>query len=37
MEHFYEALKSVKQMQPWQLPLFHYKEVDILDLKRYLN
>lgn len=37
MEHFYEALTIGKADAALAASLFHYKEVDILDLKRYLN
>jgi cyclase len=37
MEHFYEALTIGKADAALAASLFHYKEVDIKDLKRYLN
>ncbi|MBQ7707010.1 MAG: imidazole glycerol phosphate synthase subunit HisF [Lachnospiraceae bacterium] len=36
-EHFYEALTEGKAEAALAASLFHYKELEIMDLKRYLN
>ena len=36
-EHFYEALTVGKADAALAASLFHYKELEIMDLKRYLN
>ena len=35
-EHFYDALTAGKADAAWAASLFHYKELEIMDLKRYL-
>ena len=37
MEHFYDALTTGKADAALAASLFHYKEMEIMDLKRYLN
>jgi len=37
MEHFYDALTKGKADAVLAASLFHYKEMEILDLKRYLK
>jgi cyclase len=37
MEHFYEALTAGKADAVLAASLFHYREIDIMDLKRYLK
>ena len=36
-DHFYDALTSGKADAALAASLFHYKELEIMDLKRYLN
>ena len=36
-EHFYEALTEGKADAALAASLFHYKELEIMDLKRYLS
>jgi cyclase len=37
MEHFYDALTDGKADAALAASLFHYKELEIMDLKRYLR
>jgi cyclase len=37
MEHFYEALTEGKADAALAASLFHFKEMEIMDLKRYLK